>query len=1297
MAAETPTGSTEGRALSAALSAPSPFAGRAASLALHASDRHVDRWAPERDAVRRSRSLGALSFVDRLLQPWMTASAGPMAMRPRTLEASAERAQAVSWVFPRPWYQDELDWMAAAREADHAPAAGALTTRGTHLRPGGPAMVSMPAGGDARQAVVVIADQIQRRGPVPAASLEYVAPSMGMQGQGTQAPVRALRAWSPQVSFAAAQAAEVMASTVAATGHAGLSAAQRSPLLEGLAYVTPEEIAGPEADRPLAGRLAHATGSRASAPGADDRSLAGRLAEVQLARSVAQLAAAQAVSRVAAPTAETSRAAIAEVTGSPDGSRISAPAEVAYQAEQARVLEAVQTPSAPSSFEALVQTAASSPAAAQAMRAVELFARAALTGSVAPASGPRVAMPAGLGGALIGFDAAETTRHAMVGITGSLERSMIAEAPSVAPTAPIAPVRGFAPVWAATSAATPALSAVASERPAAMTHLAWTDRWLARIAGASPASLSALDVAAEHRVPVPRALSIGAPEVVYILPELSAQAETRAPASSPSRPAGDRPVAGRPALRALPSVPTDAASRGEALRIADDEAVPDDVFAAIARAARPGMKRAPAAEAPRAPEIRAVAPEPVYVAKPTLADQIARTAPAAPAAGLHAGLASSPMAPALAGILPMQAAPMFDPRALFAGGLLSAYVGGAMDRGFHPALQAMFASAVPGAADGLAPLGVAARAPGVEYVAPDAPVAGEGAGPEAAPGSPAVPRLLSVHSPVLASARFVAPAVHEGAQAASPMAAYRAAATAPSYESPLTQVDAAAWSPRPGMTAELAQGFAIGHERSAADLAFDFVAPEQVLAARVYGFGAAEAAQAARLAVAGPAGLSAMASALDLTFLRQLHVASETAAAAPQRGAMPAPSAVAAAAPEMTPITAWPNAPEAPAAATGTVFGVERRLPRGAFLWPAGVVAALDLRAELPDGAAATNVAALELLAAGAVAQMGGRVAPHAGMHDDEAPAIGPALARTIPEMTLTAPSSGAAEPSTTEIAEAVAVPAPQRARFEAIYQTLSRSSIGQSLSPSVRAARALAIAAAQDGVSADGGSAQERARAAWSVMPAVYAGEGEAARSPERIAGSRIAPSGPELTLVSPSASFGDEGGTDEMRPGLSRLAARAGEAIGSFVRPSGAEVNQASSGAAHVAGGASDRGGGEPFVHELIRTGRGFSRSGGGETEIPAWFESAARKMLEQRGLGESLSVAELTLIASTPSTQVAASTRDAGGGPAPAMANAPPGQGGSEQGEAPNIEKIAADVYAEILKLIDIARERSGDPWL
>ncbi|MCA9675095.1 MAG: hypothetical protein KC464_08680, partial [Myxococcales bacterium] len=59
---------SEPRALASALSASTPFAGRAASAALHASERHVDRWAPERDATSRSRGLGTLAFADRLLK-----------------------------------------------------------------------------------------------------------------------------------------------------------------------------------------------------------------------------------------------------------------------------------------------------------------------------------------------------------------------------------------------------------------------------------------------------------------------------------------------------------------------------------------------------------------------------------------------------------------------------------------------------------------------------------------------------------------------------------------------------------------------------------------------------------------------------------------------------------------------------------------------------------------------------------------------------------------------------------------------------------------------------------------------------------------------------------------------------------------------------------------------------------------------------------------------------------------------------------------------------------------------------
>src|SRR5206468_7348986 len=79
----------------------------------------------------------------------------------------------------------------------------------------------------------------------------------------------------------------------------------------------------------------------------------------------------------------------------------------------------------------------------------------------------------------------------------------------------------------------------------------------------------------------------------------------------------------------------------------------------------------------------------------------------------------------------------------------------------------------------------------------------------------------------------------------------------------------------PGMIADRAHAWSVAQERSSSDLSFDFVPPELVLAARVYGLGPAEAAQAARLAVAGPGQLAAMASAIDRTFVQAMAIESE--------------------------------------------------------------------------------------------------------------------------------------------------------------------------------------------------------------------------------------------------------------------------------------------------------------------------------------------------------------------------------------------------------------------------------------
>jgi hypothetical protein len=278
------------------------------------------------------------------------------------------------------------------------------------------------------------------------------------------------------------------------------------------------------------------------------------------------------------------------------------------------------------------------------------------------------------------------------------------------------------------------------------------------------------------------------------------------------------------------------------------------------------------------------------------------------------------------------------------------------------------------------------------------------------------------------------------------------------------------------------------------------------------------------------------------------------------------------------------------------------------------------------------------------------------------------------------------------DVADVLEVPTADRGRFESVYLSLARSSAGQSLSPSVRAARALAIVAGMDAGAGGATSAQERARAAWTVMPVVFGGDARELPPDHPLAG-RLANDAPvrrtpDLSLVRGADDL------EQFAAPMSGLAARAGEAIGSYVQPTVREVGGASSGAVRGEG-RTERSFPEPGVRDLVRTGRPFSRVGGGETEIPAWFESAARRMLEQRGLSETISVAELALVASAPSRQIAAATR--GNDPSPAMTQAPPGEAGAAQGEKPDIDKLAGDVYTAVLDLIAVARQRSGDPWV
>ncbi len=216
---------SETRALTAALSGP-VFDGAASRSALHASERHAERWAPEGESARRTSGMRSLAFADRVATPWMsTANYSRMTrMFAESSTGHSERAvPQVSWLFPRPWFQDELDWMASARQGlEASQRRAALTTRGTFVS---------PAGSEASWAGVAM--------PVLSAdAMASVAPSMS-HDDGS-----ALRAWSPGVDFAAAAAAEVLAGALSSVASAGLPAiAERSPIWGGLSMVTPRALA----------------------------------------------------------------------------------------------------------------------------------------------------------------------------------------------------------------------------------------------------------------------------------------------------------------------------------------------------------------------------------------------------------------------------------------------------------------------------------------------------------------------------------------------------------------------------------------------------------------------------------------------------------------------------------------------------------------------------------------------------------------------------------------------------------------------------------------------------------------------------------------------------------------------------------------------------------------------------------------------------------------------------------------------------------------------------------------------
>ena len=105
----------------------------------------------------------------------------------------------------------------------------------------------------------------------------------------------------------------------------------------------------------------------------------------------------------------------------------------------------------------------------------------------------------------------------------------------------------------------------------------------------------------------------------------------------------------------------------------------------------------------------------------------------------------------------------------------------------------------------------------------------------------------------------------------------------------------------------------------------------------------------------------------------------------------------------------------------------------------------------------------------------------------------------------------------------------------------------------------------------------------------------------------------------------------------------------------------------------------------------------------DLPAWFQDAAKKYFnEAGGASGGMSLAELTLVTAAPQAQVAASAASAARPVTQAETTSAVGaSGGSSQAAQQaetkaDIDKIAQEVFEQICRMLDVARERSGDPW-
>jgi hypothetical protein len=78
------------------------------------------------------------------------------------------------------------------------------------------------------------------------------------------------------------------------------------------------------------------------------------------------------------------------------------------------------------------------------------------------------------------------------------------------------------------------------------------------------------------------------------------------------------------------------------------------------------------------------------------------------------------------------------------------------------------------------------------------------------------------------------------------------------------------------------------------------------------------------------------------------------------------------------------------------------------------------------------------------------------------------------------------------------------------------------------------------------------------------------------------------------------------------------------------------------------------------------------------------------------DGISLAELTLVNAAPASQIAASSRSAPSSAPPSPGGASPGSG-QAAGAQIDVEKLANEIYRQILVMMDAARARNGEPYL